>query len=152
MAFITDNDYSLLVRREIKDVLLEDYFDEESEEENNERNTKLSTAEQTAISQVKNYLFGKYDTNKIFSATGDARNSHIVMITMDCALYHLYTGANRKAMPEVRSQRYGDAIEWLKLVATGEGTADLPPKTNDSGESITGIKFSSRFTSESQRW
>ena len=55
-------------------------------------------------------------------------------------------------MPEVRSQRYGDAIEWLKLVATGDATADLPSKTNDSGEFITGIRFSSRHTLSDNRW
>ena len=78
MAFITDDDYSVLVRSEIKDVLLENYSE-----------TKLRSAEQMAIAQVRNYLSGKYDTNKIFTAVNDERNSHIVMIVLDCALYHL---------------------------------------------------------------
>jgi len=141
MAFITEDDYPVLVRSEIKDILLENYSD-----------TKLRSAEQMAIAQVKNYLSGKYDTAKIFNAENEARNSHIVMITMDCALYHLYTGANRKAMPDIRSQRYQDAIDWLKLVANGDATADLPGKTNESGEQISGIKFSSRHTLSDNRW
>lgn len=141
MAFITEDDYSVLVRSEIKDILLENYTE-----------TKLQSAEQMAISQVKNYLSGKYDTTKIFEAVGNERNSHVVMIVLDCALYHLYTSANRKAMPDVRSQRYGDAIEWLKLVATGDATADLPKKTDDSGSEVLGIRISSRQTTENHRW
>jgi phage gp36-like protein len=141
MAFITDEDYSVLVRDEIKNILLENYSD-----------TKLRSAEQMAISQVKNYLHGKYDTAKIFSEAGENRNSHVVMIVVDCALYHLYTSTNRKAMPEIRSQRYQDAIDWLKLVAGGEATADLPSRTNDNGEMVSGIRISSRYTPETQRW
>jgi phage gp36-like protein len=138
--FITDDDYSVLVREEIKDILLENFSE-----------TKLRAAEQMAIDQVKNYLSGKYDTGEIFSRSGDERNSHIVMITLDCALYHLYTPIPRK-MPETRAQRYQDAIDWLKLVAKGEGTADLPKIKNDSGETLSGIRFTSKYTAENNRW
>lgn len=141
MAFITEEDYSVLVRSEIKDVLLENYSE-----------TKLRSAEQMAISQVRNYLSGKYDTNKIFTAVNDARNNHVVMIVLDCALYHLYTSGNRKAMPDIRSQRYQDAIDWLKLVASGDAIADLPIKTNESGEQVSGIKISSRYPPNNHRW
>ncbi|AZA90929.1 Protein of uncharacterised function (DUF1320) [Chryseobacterium nakagawai] len=151
--FITDDDYSVLVRKEIKDILLEDYFkaEEISESGINQRNTKLVTAEQMAIHQVKNYLSGKYDVHKIFTKTGEERNSHIVMITLDCALYHLYTPFPRK-MPEIRAQRYQDAIDWLKLAAKGENTADLPPITDGSGNNMIGIKISSKYTPENNRW
>ena len=141
MSFITEDDYSVLVRNEIKDVLLENYSE-----------TKISTAEQMAIHQVKNYLAGKYDVTKIFNAEENDRNSHIVMIVLDCALYHLYTSANRKAMPEIRSQRYQDAIDWLKLVASGDKTADLPIKTNENGDKISGIRISSRYPPSNNRW
>nr|BFF39063.1 hypothetical protein BACY1_08680 [Tenacibaculum mesophilum] len=85
MAFITTEDYTALIRNEIKAILLEDYSD-----------TKLNAAEQMAISQVKNYLAGKYDIEAIFTATGEDRNKHIVMIVLDCTLYHLYTSVARK--------------------------------------------------------
>jgi len=138
--FITDDDYSVLVRTEIKNILLENYSE-----------TKIKAAEQMGISQVKNYLSGKYDVEKIFSKTGDERNSHIVMIVLDCSLYHLYTPIPRK-MPDIRAQRYQDAIDWLKLAAKGENTADLPPLTDDSGNSMIGIKISSKYPSEINRW
>ncbi|PTT43734.1 hypothetical protein DBR28_00145 [Chryseobacterium sp. HMWF028] len=138
--FITDDDYSVLVRTEIKNILLENYSE-----------TKIKAAEQMGISQVKNYLSGKYDVEKIFSKTGDERNSHIVMIVLDCTLYHLYTPIPRK-MPDIRAQRYQDAIDWLKLAAKAENTADLPPITDDSGNSMTGIKITSKYPAENNRW
>lgn len=141
MAFLTEDDYSVLVRNEIKNILLENYTED-----------KLRAAEQMAISQVKNYLSGKYDVVEIFEQEGDSRNSHIVMITLDCALYHLYTSTVPKRMPEIRSLRYQDAIDWLKMVAKGEATADLPSKKDDEGNELSGFKISSKYEPENNRW
>lgn len=141
MAFITDDDYTVLVRDEVKGILLEEYSD-----------TKLRGAEQMALAQIRNYLAGRYDVNEIFSQIDDERNSHIVMIALDCALYHLYTSTVPRSMPDIRSARYQDAIDWLKLVASGDTMADLPVKTNELGEELQGIKFSSRHTQENHRW
>jgi hypothetical protein len=81
--FITEADYDVLIRTEIKNILLENYSI-----------TKLQSAEQMAISQIKNYLAGRYNVELIFtpmaSPSDDQRNAYIVMITIDCALYHLY--------------------------------------------------------------
>ncbi len=141
MAFITDQDYTVLIRDEIKGILYENYTE-----------TKLRSAEQMAISQVKNYLAGKYDVATIFEAVDTERNAHIVMVTLDCALYHLYTSTVPKRMPEIRANRYQDAIVWLKLVASGDAMADLPIKKDDNGNEIQGIKFSSKHKQENHRW
>lgn len=141
MAFIKEDDYTVLVRNEIKDILLESYSE-----------TKLSAAEQMAINQIKNYLAGRYDIAKIFAAEDDERNSHIVMIVIDCTLYHLYSGTVPKRMPEIRSQRYQDALDWLKLVSTGDASADLPIKTDDNGNQLQGIKISSKYPMNDNRW
>lgn len=141
MAFLTEDDYSVLVRNEIKNILLENYTED-----------KLRAAEQMAISQVKNYLSGKYDVAEIFEQENESRNSHIVMITLDCALYHLYTSTVPKRMPEIRSLRYQDAIDWLKMVAKGEASADLPGKKDDNGNELDGINFSSKYKPSNQRW
>lgn len=141
MAFITDDDYSVLIRDEIKEVLLENYSV-----------SKLRAAEQMAINQVKNYLAGKYDVTAIFEATGTDRNEHIVMTVIDCTLYHLYSGNNARRMTEIRATRYQDAIDWLKLVATGDATADLPKKKNEKGEILQGIKISSRNKPNNHKW
>ncbi len=141
MNFITDQDYSVLIRTEIKDVLLENYSE-----------TKLRNAEQMAISQIKNYLAGKYDVEKIFSAKGEARNPHIVMITIDCALYHLYTANTARQMPEIRSQRYQDAIDWLKAVSKGEAIADLPKKLDEHDKPYLGFCIKSKHPKSSNRY
>lgn len=141
MQFITTDDYNALVRNEIKNILLENYTD-----------AKLSAAEQMAITQVKNYLTGRYDTQKIFEASGAERNAHIVMLVIDCTLYHLYTSVIPDKMPEIRSQRYQDALDWLKMVAAGDAVADLPKIIGNDGEDISGIKITSKYQSNNQRW
>ena len=54
--FLTTEDYTALIRNEIKDILLENYSE-----------VKLHIAQQMAIDQVKNYLSGRYDVAEIFS-------------------------------------------------------------------------------------
>lgn len=141
MGFITDEDYTVLIRDEIKDVLLEDYTE-----------SKLRNAEQIAISQIENLISGRYDTDLIFEARGDDRNSHIVMITIDCALYHLYTSSQSRQMPKIRDNRYQDAIDWLKIVGTGEATAKLPKIKNQTGNELQGIRISSKYPPSNHRW
>ena len=139
--FLTTEDYTALIRNEIKDILLENYSE-----------SKLQAAEQMAIQQVKNYLSGRYNVDVIFKATDNERNAHVVMVVLDCALYHLYTSTVPKRMPELRSQRYQDAIDWLKMVGKGEMSADLPLKQNDKGEDLFGVKIKSKYPPSNNKW
>ena len=109
MGFITEDDYNVLIRTEIKSILLENYTEQ-----------KLLSAEEMAISQIKNYLRGYYDVNQIFSAEGNNRSAYMVMITIDCALYHLYTSLAPNKIPQHRTERYADALDWLKSISKGE--------------------------------
>lgn len=141
MSFITDDDYSVLIRREIKTVLVENYSD-----------TKLKGAEDMAISQIKNYISGFYDIDKIFSAEGSDRNAFVVMITIDCALYHLYTSLAPNHIPKHRTERYSDALEWLKGIAGGK-KADLPPIIDkETGKVKTTIRITSKYKQDRQKW
>lgn len=152
--FIKDTDYDVLIRTEIKNILLENYSD-----------TKLQSAEQMAISQIKNYLAGRYDVAAIFTpllepAIGDnpgeqidTRNAYIVMITIDCALYHLYCSIAPNKIPEHRKHRYQDVIEWLKLMVEGKGNADLPLiKDETTGEVKDSFRLSSKNTFTNNKW
>ncbi len=142
MGFIKDEDYTALIRDEVKGILVEKYSD-----------TKLKSAEQMAISQVKNYISGKYDVEAVFNARDDQRNSHIVMIVIDCTLYHLYTSTVPDRMPSTRANRYQDAIDWLKEEKkSSTPSADLPLKKNEKGESLRGIKISSKYKASNNRW
>jgi phage gp36-like protein len=152
--FLKDSDYDVLIRTEIKGILLENYSP-----------TKLFSAEQMAISQIKNYLAGRYDVAAIFTpllepAVGDnpgeqidSRNAYIVMITIDCALYHLYCSIAPNKIPEHRSNRYQDVMEWLKMMAEGKGSADLPLiKDESTGEVKDTFRLSSKRTFTDNKW
>ena len=150
--FLKDTDYAVLIRNEIKNILLENYSE-----------TKLLSAEQMAIAQIKNYLAGRYDVGLIFTpmlppAEGegeqlDSRNAYIVMITIDCTLYHLYSSVAPNKMPEHRSNRYQDVIEWLKMMAEGKGYADLPLiKDESTGEVKDSFRLSSNNKVTNNKW
>lgn len=149
--FLKDTDYDVLIRTEIKNILLENYS-----------STKLLSAEQMAIAQIKNYLAGRYDVALIFApllppAEGegeqlDSRNSFIVMITIDCALYHLYCSLAPNKIPEHRSNRYQDALEWLKMIAQGNSNADLPLLTDELGEVKDTFRLSSNYKLSNNKW
>ena len=152
--FIKNTDYDVLIRTEIRNILLENYSE-----------TKLLSAEQMAISQIKNYLAGRYDVALIFTpllepAEGDnpgeqidSRNAYIVMITIDCALYHLYCSIAPNKIPEHRSNRYQDVMEWLKMIAEGKGYADLPLiKDESTGEVKDNFRLTSNNTFTNNKW
>lgn len=150
--FLKDTDYAVLIRNEIKNILLENYTE-----------TKLQSAEQMAIAQIKNYLAGRYDVEFIFTpllppveGEGeqlDIRNAFIVMITIDCALYHLYCSLAPNKIPEHRSNRYQDALEWLKMMAEGKGNADLPLiKDESTGEVKDTFRLSSNNKFTNNKW
>lgn len=152
--FIKETDYDVLIRTEIKNILLENYS-----------TTKLQSAEQMAIAQIKNYLAGRYDVTSIFTpmlepATADnlgeqidTRNAFVVMITIDCTLYHLYCSIAPNKIPEHRSNRYQDALEWLKLMAEGKGNADLPLiKDQNTGEAKDSFRLSSKRVFNDNKW
>ena len=142
--FLEDTDYNVLIRNEIKRLL--------SENDGTVNTAKIRQAEEMAVAQMKNYLFGNYDTDAVFNAAGNDRNQHIIMTLIDMALYHLYSSISPDKIPEHRSNRYQDAMEWLKDVATGKIKADLPRKTDDNGQPKIGIKIASNHPPEDNRW
>lgn len=113
--FITSEDYGVEIRNEILALL-----------DPSAQQTHLKIAEKMAIDQIKQYLSGRYNTAAIFSARGKNRNMFMVMLTIDCALYHLWSKKAPKKMPEIRAQRYQDALDWLRAAAAGTLEATLP--------------------------
>ena len=115
MAFITDTDYDVQTRQEILAIL-----------DNTDLHSKMRAAEKMAEDQIRNYIGGFYDMYSVFNKIGDERDQYIVMITIDSALYHLWSQKAPRKISEFRSQRYQDALDWLKIVAGG-GKCSLPP-------------------------
>lgn len=143
--FLQDIDYTALIRDEIKTVLLENYTE-----------AKLLTAEKMAIGQIRNYLKSRYDLEAIFTGYDplpdpDPRDYYIIMISIDCTLYHLYSSLAPNRIPEHRSQRYGDAIKWLIDAGRGNVTADLPLLTVD-GEIKSPVRIKSKHPLENHKW
>ncbi|QEE51048.1 DUF1320 domain-containing protein [Flavobacterium alkalisoli] len=146
--FLNDTDYTAIVRNEIKAALLSNYND-----------AKLHTAENMAVSQIKKYIAGKHPVDKVFvnydsndPGATDGRDAYIVMLTIDLTLYHLYSSTAPNLIPKHRSERYGDALEWLKGVAKGDFVPDLPLYENESGDEMINIKIRSARQSEDQKW
>jgi len=55
--------------------------------------------------------------------------ARLVDLACDIARYHLYT----HAAPDLVVERYKAAIAFLRLVAAGEASLGIPPKTDESG-------------------
>ena len=144
--FILQEDYSMQIKQEIIRILTAptEWYS----------SAKLVRAEQTAIAQIKNRLAHRYDCAAIFlgftpgfneGETGtDTRDQWIVTITIDLALYHLYSQTGMKDVPEHRSTRYQDAIDWLKDVGNGTTTADLPPLVDSAGDAYSDVRIWAR--------
>lgn len=89
-------------------------------------------------------LTGVYPDDDTKWTQGDNRNQLIVMYLLDITLNHLHARINQRNIPDLRKERYdgnnatqnGGAIAWLKRVASGDITADLPQILTEQGLSI----------------
>jgi hypothetical protein len=154
--FIIESDYAMQIKNEIIRLLtspIEWYT-----------SFKLIRAEQTAIKQIRHRIGKRYNCNLIFmpllpptqgenpGEQIDTRDEFIVTITIDIALYHLYSQTGMKDIPEHRQQRYQDALDWLRDVGNGTTSAELPEMIDETtGEEYSDFRFNSR-TPESQKW
>ena len=148
--FILQEDYAMQIKQEIIRILTTpaEWYN----------TAKLIRAEQTAIDQIKNRIGKRYDCNLIFTPQpgepegADNRDQWIVTITIDIALYHLYSQTGQKDIPEHRQQRYQDAIDWLKDVGNGITLANLPELVDEqTGEEYSDFRLNSR-TPENHKW
>lgn len=141
--FLKDEDYGLVAREEVLDLL-----------DGSEELTDLKKAEITAVSQIKKRLAKRKDVATIFTewdGTGtDTRDPYIVMLVMDIALYHLWTGKAPGQIPTTRKERYQDAVDWLKDEGAGlNDSGDLPDINN--GDYLGDVRISSRAP-ENHKW
>lgn len=97
-------------------------------------NTLLLDAQNKAMSQARSRLAGRYDIPAEYARTGTTRNAELVMCLVDMTLYHLHARIAPGQVPALRSERYNDALEWLKNVGAGDWVADLPPLGDADGD------------------
>lgn len=144
--FILETDYDMQIKQEIIRLLTAQEF---------YKSAKLVRAEQTAIRQIRNRIAKRYDCDKIFAGVitddPDTRDQWIVTITIDIALYHLYSQTGMKDIPQHRQDRYQDALDWLKDVGNGDTIPELPALVDEDGNEYSEVIINSR-PQENQRW
>lgn len=124
MAFLIEDDY----KSQVKDSILTTIIEGD--------NALRTDAEKKAEAQIRSRLAVRYDVTAIFAATGDSRNAEIIMYMVDMVLYHLHSRINPGQVPELRKERYGDALTWLDKVASGDYAADLPKVGDSDGDTV----------------
>lgn len=68
---------------------------------------------------------------------GDNRNQQVKTYLIDICLYHLHSNINPRNIPQLRIDRYNNAINWCKMVNRSEITADLPEILPTQGQVIS---------------
>ncbi len=120
MAFITDNDYDVQTQSDVLRLL-----------DGSQDKHRIRQSEKYAIAEIKKHIGGRYDMEAIFGKTGEDRDAYILMITIDIAIYHLYSQKSPNKIPEYRQIRYDNALEWMRDVGNGTRPTDLPPITSE---------------------
>lgn len=95
--------------------------------------TIVTSAIDTAVAEVKSYLANRYDVAAIFSKTGAERSALIVEHVKVCAVWHLLILCNVDAIYERYEKAYDHSIQYLKQVADGLLSPDLPYLQTDTG-------------------
>lgn len=116
--FVQLSDYDASIHREILDALTRDDA------------SVVEICEDRAIAEMRCYLSGRYDCDRLFSASGDQRNQLVLMMVIDIAVYHIFCIHNPQKLSQIRKDRYERAVEWMKAVAKAaisiEGAPLLP--------------------------
>jgi len=87
----------------------------------------IEILEDQSISLMRSYLGNRYDCDAIFSATGEDRNSLILMMALDITVYNIFCVHNPQKISQVTKDRYDRAVEWLKEVNAGKVSIDGAP-------------------------
>lgn len=121
--FITEEDYIQVSSDALKII-------QQSNEANRLR------AERRATERITSYLGGRYDMKQAFAAEGEARNSDLVGLMADLALYFMVLSLPQKMGYEVRKEQYEKAVAYLKEVQSGKVVMNLPElqPTGEEGE------------------
>lgn len=131
MIYLTINDFKPF----IEDIILNQVI------QNNP--ALLDTIELMAIDEIKSYLETRFNTNDIFSKTGNNRHSIVVMLLVDIVLYHLHSRVAPRNISQIRTERYNQAIDYLKNAALGTIQPPLPLKLDTNNNPDDRFKWGS---------
>lgn len=114
MTFLTQSDFDVVIRQSQLDKIL------------TANPTVLDNAVEVALDEIVSFLTGRYDLTDALAATSTARNSILVMRAVDMTLYHLFSRISPNNIPDIRRDRYTEAIEFLKGAQKGTRFLSLP--------------------------
>jgi len=90
-----------------------------------------------SIGLMCSYLSKYYDTDAIFSATGNARHKTVLKKLKDIVIFEIYERHTRE-INQAAKRRFDEAMLWLEKLNTGEfADRTLPPITETSEETET---------------
>lgn len=75
-------------------------------------------------------------TNTTYWTPGDNRSQQLVTVVVDIALYHLHSRIAPQNIPELRKDRYDNALTWLKQISRAELNAKMPEIKPAQGSNI----------------
>lgn len=86
-----------------------------------------------SISIMRSLLSRHYDTDAIFSATGNARHLTILKYLKDIVIFEIYDRLTREEN-DVARRRYDTAMQWLNDLNAGTlADSSLPPTPVEPG-------------------
>jgi len=102
----------------------------------------ITTAITDAEAEVKAYLTARYEVDQEYAKTGTNRNTLLVKIVRDVAIYNVYNISNPVNMPDSRVQNYRDKIAFLKEVQAERASIDgLTRRSDATNGGSSYIKF-----------
>ncbi len=102
----------------------------------------IANAIAEAMSEVASYLNSRYNIAEEYIKTGTSRNTMIIKLVRDIALYNCYNISNPVNMPESRVQKYKDTISYLKDVQAEKASIEgLIRLDSSSGTGSSYIRF-----------
>lgn len=113
MAYLNDSDFDLTIQ------------DSNLQQIISSNEAIRQQAELVAIGEARSYLIQKYQFDTELELTGEARDPQLVNYLCDLTLYHLHSRISPRNIPQLRQDRYDNAITWLKMCATGDVTPKL---------------------------
>lgn len=123
MAYLTIQDLARGIHREILSVITR-----------NEDNALQAIEE--AQAEVESYLTARYDIRSEWNKTDSNRNTMVVKLVRDIAIYNCFQISNPVNMPDSRRDAYKDAISFLKEVQAERAAIDgLTRLTGTTGTS-----------------
>ena len=102
----------------------------------------ITTAITEAMAEVSAYLQSRFNIQAEYLLTGASRNTLVVKMVREVALYNVYNISNPQNMPQSRLDRYKGIIAFLKDVqAERAGIDGLQRLDSETGTGSNYIRF-----------